>query len=100
MAQLIHIQGKNAEGWLGIEGMKFGNHYNWGYSKSGDEVAMSPLSWKDAFDGSCVYLKGEKGKWTIDSCGEVRGFICEFKGTLFCMLGTLKQTKKVPLIHN
>ena len=86
VAQWTYIQGKNAEGWLGIEGKPsglFGNDYDWFYSKSGDEVPSATMSMvDDATYGSCVYLKGEKGKGIADSCEEVRGFICEFEGTL------------------
>ena len=86
VTQWIHIQGKNAEGWLGIEK----KNKDWVYSKSGEEVDMSSDFWhKGSSGGKCVYLKGEKGKWMADSCGEVRGFICEFKGTLFCMIRKL-----------
>ena len=75
VAQWTYIQGKNAEGWLGIEG----TGYRWSYSKSGDEVPSATMSMvDDATYGSCVYLKGEKGKGIADSCEEVRGFICEF----------------------
>ena len=83
----MNIQGINAKGWLGIER----RNSKWIYSKSGDEPTLSPNSWNDkTFDGHCVYLKGKNGEWTADSCREVRSFICEFTGTLFCMLRTLQ----------
>ena len=91
MPQWIRIQGKNAEGWLGIEGKDIGRgDYDWFYSKSDEKVSIS--SWDKRFDasnGSCVYLKGKKGKWIVDSCGEVHSFICEFRGKFFPRLGTI-----------
>ena len=84
MARWIKIQGKNATGWLGIEGRK----YKWFYSESDEKVSIR--SWdKDASDGSCVYLEGEKGKWIVDSCREVHSFICEFRGPFFPYLATI-----------
>ena len=83
--QWIHIQGKNTKGWLGIESKGF----DWVYSESGDEPTLMSNRWNDegihqrTFDGSCVYLSGNKKIWTLDSCGVVHGFICEFKGIMF-----------------
>ena len=87
MPQWIRIQGKNAEGWLGIEKKK----NEWVYSISGEEVSIDFCKLPSTSDGSCVYLKGKKGKWFADSCGEVRSFICEFKG--ISMLITFVLTK-------
>ena len=77
LAQWIHIQGKDAEGWIGLKR----NGYKMVYSESGYKFLYLEND-QDSSSMGCAYLKGKKGKWSEGSCGEVRGFICEFEGTL------------------